>query len=252
MKTPSKTKCPPTPVFAALLGLFVFAGCDKLKMDQQFEETRPPAKLICITLDSPDLLPKCGEIALAVAGDSTNPGDRIVIIDATRTALIDCSVQEPEWLEPLGDVRRRFRRELENAIADIKVPTATSDAERFSQGHLMLHIQREFSNVSAPDKILVMVSKTFSTFATVDKEDLAVFGPEEIIEDLGARGMVSDLAGFRVFRTGPASGDIKMDQLYDKLWSAYFRQSGVEDYRRVGWESAVGEISESVNTKETL
>lgn len=252
MKIPPKFKSLPLPILAMLIGLFVFSGCGKLKLGNSGQKIAPPAKLICISFDSPDLLVNAGEIAKEIASHSANPGDRIVILYATRIALVDRTVKQPEWFEPDSEVRLHFHRELKKEIDGLKAPITTTDAEEFSQGNLLLHVQREFSKISTPEKFLIMVSGTFNTFATVDPEDLAVYGPEEVIEDLMARGMVSDLKDFRVYRTSPGSEDIKMSQLYDRFWKSYFNHAGAMDYRMIGWQSAVSEIREATKTEGLL
>ena len=229
-----------------LLGCIILTvGCG------QSDTAARESRLICFTINSPELLPKVAEIATHIASTSVVPGDRLVIIDSWRRKLLDSTVREPELLEPISDVRRLYKREVDEAISKIDDTPRDSDRlspEQFGQGHLLLHVQREFSTISISDKVIVMVSTGFDSFPTVDKEDLAIYGVPEVIEDLTHRNLIPDLQGFRIYRTGPGASDINLSRIFDKFWGSLFQHAKAQDSRLVGWESVTSEIMECIES----
>ena len=210
--------------------------------------TREP-RFICFTINDRELLPKVSEIASRIASTSVVPGDRLLVIDSERRTLLDSTVREPELFEPLSDIRRLYRREIENEISSIE-PSAIGVGEgnqnQFGQGHLLLHLEREFSDLSLSNKIVIMVSDGFDSYPSLHKEDLAIYGAVEVVDDLAHRNLIPDLNGFRIFRTGPVSSDINLSRIYDQFWDALFQQAQAKEVRFIGWESITTELIENI------
>lgn len=236
-------KSPTTATTLPLAWLIVVTGCGHSDMPM-----REP-RLICFTINDHNLLPRISEIATRFASTSVVPGDRLLIVDSERRTLLDSTVRDPEFLEPLSDIQRLYKREIESNIAGIEssiIGTGEGDPNQFGQGHLLLHIQREFSGLSVSNKIIIMVSDGFDSYPSVDKEDLALYGAEEVIEDLSHRNLIPDLKEFRIFRTGPVTSDINLSRIYDQFWDSLFRQAQAKEIRFIGWESATSELIENI------
>lgn len=204
------------------------------------------ARLICFAINSHDLLSKVSEIASHIASTSVLPGDRVMIIDASRTVLLDETVQEPELLEPISDVRRLYQRKVDEGISKIGSIVVPPPSNQSSMGYLLLHLQRELSELSVSDKTIVMISRDFASYHSVDREDLAIYGADEVVEDLSHRGLVPNLQGFRIYRSGPVSSDINLTRIYDQFWNALLLKAQAKEAKFIGWESITTEIIQNI------